>query len=181
MAQVCGTHPFDHVWEANLQRAEHHLRSACERWLRSTGDAVGEVADLDAVVAVVVHDLTGDCYFGGNDNLEVEMRTIDDVETICLHRRPRLAPPDLAAIVTACRACVRDAAERWTRSGPASPTAAEVIFDVATVLFQYKLVRRPPRKVAPAISKLGRSPCSHPAAADVARPVTGLLMKWHPA
>jgi hypothetical protein len=47
------------------------------------------------------------------------------------------------------RASVRDAASKWTKTDPASSPAAEVVFDMATILFQYKLVRQPPRKVTP--------------------------------
>src|SRR3954471_17971628 len=86
-------------------------------------------------------------YTAGNENLDVELAAIDPVETICLRRRPRLPPADLAAITTACRAAVQDAAAQWLTPGPASRPPAEVVFDIATVLFQYNLIRRPPRKV----------------------------------
>lgn len=148
MAQVCGGSSGDYVWAMNVRRAEYHLWSACDRWLWAGEAAWSDKLPPDRVADLVVHDLVGDCYYGGSDNLDAELPRADTIEANCRRRRAGLSADDVATIATLIRTAVRDAALGWLTHGLTAPTYAEVVvFDIARVLYDFKLVRRPPTPV----------------------------------
>jgi len=143
MAQVCGDTLYDFDWDSLRENILPRLRVAADRWATYGLSA----DDPDRVAALLIRMFARDAHNHavlqkGWWSAESQIQTLDQE---IQHFPRKLILQDLRDVTAELSETVHAAAQAWSEGDPESPATEDVLNWIVAVLFNYRLVRRPPK------------------------------------
>jgi ribosomal protein L37AE/L43A len=133
-------------WDYRVEAAHRILKSAADQWSHATQDP-----SVDLALAVIVRLLTGNWFSLLGPHIDVWARSlsewvkvVESLETECGCLSSRLTEEQTREVASRLRAVLNAAAAEWREGDPEEPLTSTVLNGVIGVVFDWRLVERPP-------------------------------------
>ncbi len=144
MAQVTGGSDFDDVWEDKIEASRLILQEFSDGVAARSNEEISS----DKILPVILKIFSQRYSWAGNPKrkpLQEWQKIVTSIRLALRNLKPKAAELELELIESQLQELSRKAIESWREGDPEFPKTRDVLNDIVRILFNYRLIKNPPR------------------------------------